>query len=176
MVEHGTGTAAWLSGRPVAGKTGTAARATDAWFCGYVPQLATCVWVGYPGAARPMRNVEGYPEVYGGTIPALIWHDFMAAATAEMPVEAFAPGSYELYADPPPASASPAEPVVAGPHDIARAVRASRSVALARAGAVDGAFAEAVAEAVEVAATAVPVPVVRPGRRGRMTATGRATP
>jgi penicillin-binding protein 1A len=111
VVAHGTGTAAWLSGRPVAGKTGTAARATDAWFCGYVPQLATCVWVGYPGASRPMRNVEGYPEVYGGTLPALIWHDFMAAATAEMPVEGFAPGSYELYADPPPPpSPSPSAP------------------------------------------------------------------
>ncbi|HEX5937304.1 MAG TPA: PBP1A family penicillin-binding protein [Actinomycetota bacterium] len=102
VVEHGTGTAAWLVGRPVAGKTGTAARATDAWFCGYVPQLATCVWVGYPGATRPMRDVAGEPEVYGGTIPARIWHDFMAAATAEMDVAGFAPGSYELYEDPPP--------------------------------------------------------------------------
>ena len=64
MVDYGTGTAAWLSGRGRG--LGTAARATDAWFCGYVPQLATCVWVGYPRAARPMRNVEGYPEVYGG--------------------------------------------------------------------------------------------------------------
>jgi penicillin-binding protein 1A len=102
VVEHGTGTEAWLIGRPVAGKTGTAARATDAWFCGYVPQLATCVWVGYPGSARPMRDVAGEPEVYGGTIPARIWHDFMAAATAGMDVAGFAPGSYELYEDPPP--------------------------------------------------------------------------
>jgi membrane peptidoglycan carboxypeptidase len=115
VVAHGTGTAAWLSGRPVAGKTGTAARATDAWFCGYVPQLATCVWVGYPGASRPMRNVEGYPEVYGGTLPALIWHDFMAAATAEMPVEGFAPGSYELYADPPPPPPPPPSPSPSAP-------------------------------------------------------------
>jgi hypothetical protein len=27
--------------------------------------------------------------VYGGTIPALIWHDFMAGATWRMPVQDF---------------------------------------------------------------------------------------
>ena len=82
VIDHGTGTAARLAGRPAAGKTGTAQHATDAWFCGYVPQLATCVWVGYPDGARPMRDVAGVPEVYGGTIPARIWHDFMTEATA----------------------------------------------------------------------------------------------
>ena len=102
VIEHGTGTAAALADRPAAGKTGTAQHATDAWFCGYVPQLVTCVWVGYPDGARPMRNVEGVPEVYGGTIPARIWHDFMTEATAGMPVAGFHPGSYAYYADPPP--------------------------------------------------------------------------
>ena len=102
VIEHGTGTGARLPGRPAAGKTGTAERSTDAWFCGYVPQLATCVWVGYPQRARPMVNVEGYPSVYGGTIPAAIWHDFMSEATSGMPVESFRPVSYNVYADPPP--------------------------------------------------------------------------
>ncbi|MEX2275473.1 MAG: transglycosylase domain-containing protein [Actinomycetota bacterium] len=46
VVTSGTGTAAALGDRPVAGKTGTAQEYTNAWFCGYVPQLATCVWVG----------------------------------------------------------------------------------------------------------------------------------
>jgi len=102
VIDHGTGTAARLAGRFAAGKTGTAQDATDAWFCGYVPQLATCVWVGYPQGARPMRDVAGVPEVYGGTIPARIWHDFMTEATAGMPVAGFPPASYEIYADPPP--------------------------------------------------------------------------
>jgi penicillin-binding protein 1A len=102
VIEHGTGTAAGLAGRPAAGKTGTAQHATDAWFCGYVPQLVTCVWVGYPDGARPMRDVEGYSEVYGGTIPAMIWHDFMSEATADLPIVGFPPASYEYYADPPP--------------------------------------------------------------------------
>ena len=40
--------------RPAAGKTGTAENSVDAWFCGYTPQLATCVWVGYPKAEIPL--------------------------------------------------------------------------------------------------------------------------
>jgi penicillin-binding protein 1A len=108
VIEHGTGTAARLADRPAAGKTGTAQHATDAWFCGYVPQLVTCVWVGYSDGGRPMREVEGFPEVYGGTIPARIWHDFMTEATADMPVVAFPPASYAFYADPaPPPAPSP---------------------------------------------------------------------
>jgi penicillin-binding protein 1A len=107
VIDHGTGTAARLADRPAAGKTGTAQDATDAWFCGYVPQLATCVWVGYPDGSRPMRDVEGIPEVYGGTIPATIWHDFMTEATAGMRVVGFPPASYEIYADPPPPPPAP---------------------------------------------------------------------
>jgi len=110
VIDHGTGTAARLGGRVAAGKTGTAQNATDAWFCGYVPQLATCVWVGYPKGTRPMRDVAGFPEVYGGTIPALIWHDFMTEATAGMPVAGFPSVSYEIYADPPPSPTPSAAP------------------------------------------------------------------
>jgi penicillin-binding protein 1A len=88
VVEHGTGTAAAI-GRPVAGKTGTANNFQDAWFCGYVPQLATCVWVGYPGGEIPLYNVEGVGQVAGGTLPAEIWHDFMGPAVANMPVVNF---------------------------------------------------------------------------------------
>jgi penicillin-binding protein 1A len=115
VIDHGTGTAARLVGRPSAGKTGTAQRATDAWFCGYVPQLVTCVWVGYPDGARPMRDVEGFPEVYGGTIPARIWHDFMTEATAGMRVVGFPPASYEIYADPPPPPPPSPSPVPVAP-------------------------------------------------------------
>ncbi len=107
VIDHGTGTAARLAGRSAAGKTGTSQDATDAWFCGYVPQLATCVWVGYPNEKRPMRDVAGFPEVYGGTIPALIWHDFMTEATAGMPFVGFPSASYEIYEDPPPPPPSP---------------------------------------------------------------------
>jgi penicillin-binding protein 1A len=89
VITEGTGTAAAI-GRPAAGKTGTGENFQDAWFCGYVPQLATCVWVGYPQGEIPMTNVEGFPEVFGGSLPALIWHDFMATALARVPVRNFA--------------------------------------------------------------------------------------
>jgi penicillin-binding protein 1A len=88
VIQHGTGTAAYF-GRPAAGKTGTAESFQDAWFCGYVPQLATCVWVGYPKAEIPLYNVEGVGSVFGGSLPAEIWHNFMSAATARMPVLQF---------------------------------------------------------------------------------------
>jgi penicillin-binding protein 1A len=91
VVQYGTGTAAALADRPVAGKTGTAENYEDAWFCGYVPQLATCVWVGYPSREIPLLGVEGVPEVFGGSIPAEIWHDFMTAAAGDLPVRQFAP-------------------------------------------------------------------------------------
>ena len=88
VTQKGTGTGAAI-GRPIAGKTGTAESYEDAWFCGYVPQLATCVWVGYPHREVPMNYVEGYAPVYGGTIPASIWHTFMSGALANTPVEDF---------------------------------------------------------------------------------------
>jgi penicillin-binding protein 1A len=89
VVQHGTGTAAALGARPVAGKTGTAENFQDAWFCGYVPQLATCVWIGYPKGEISLYNIEGVGSVAGGTLPAEIWHNFMAPATANLPVKSF---------------------------------------------------------------------------------------
>lgn len=37
-----------LSPHPARGKTGTTQDYRDAWFVGYVPQMATAAWVGYP--------------------------------------------------------------------------------------------------------------------------------
>jgi penicillin-binding protein 1A len=88
VITQGTGTAAGI-GRPAAGKTGTGENFQDAWFCGYVPQLATCVWVGYPHGEIPMENVEGFAGVFGGSLPALIWHDFMNTAVSRLPVDNF---------------------------------------------------------------------------------------
>lgn len=68
-------------GRPAAGKTGTTDDFADAWLCGYTPDLATAVWVGYPAARVEMRNVHGI-SVTGGSFPAMIWHDFVARALA----------------------------------------------------------------------------------------------
>jgi membrane peptidoglycan carboxypeptidase len=82
----GTGTRARMSdNRPQAGKTGTTDNVKDAWFCGFTPDLATCVWIGYPISERyPLRGVEGVGTVYGGTLPAAIWHGYMDGALAKV--------------------------------------------------------------------------------------------
>ena len=79
VVANGTGARAALADRPAAGKTGTTNDFRDAWFVGYVPQLATAVWVG---------NLDNSPMdgVTGGSVPAEIWAAFMAEATAGMDV------------------------------------------------------------------------------------------
>jgi penicillin-binding protein 1A len=93
-VQSGTGTAAALSGRPVAGKTGTTDSFADAWFAGWVPQLTTVTWVGYPTREKPMRGVHGIAGVTGGTLPAQIWHTYMTSALQGQPVQQFSnPGS-----------------------------------------------------------------------------------
>ena len=85
VVEGGTGTAARTVGRPAAGKTGTTQNYGDAWFVGYVPQLSTAVWVGYPDKITPMTRVHGI-KVAGGTFPARMWGSYMAQALAETPI------------------------------------------------------------------------------------------
>jgi len=85
VVDDGTGTAGWI-GRPLAGKTGTTENHADAWFIGYVPQLATAVWVGHPDALVPMTDVHGI-AVSGGTYPARVFARYMQRAVAGLPVE-----------------------------------------------------------------------------------------
>ena len=80
VVTGGTGTAAALPDRPVAGKTGTTENYGDAWFVGYTPQLVTAVWVGYPKGLRPMLTEFHGRAVAGGTFPAEIWKSFMQPA------------------------------------------------------------------------------------------------
>jgi membrane peptidoglycan carboxypeptidase len=47
-------------------------------------------------------NIQGYSSVYGGTIPALIWRDFMTAALEGKPVREFAEPSFDGYDTAPP--------------------------------------------------------------------------
>ncbi|MGZ4708443.1 MAG: transglycosylase domain-containing protein, partial [Acidimicrobiales bacterium] len=75
-VKGGTATRARLDDQAAAGKTGTTQDNTDAWFVGYTPYLTTAVWMGIPSGSVPMGDFGGYAEVFGGTIPALIWHAF----------------------------------------------------------------------------------------------------
>ena len=87
VVQYGTGKAAQLPGRQVAGKTGTTENYGDAWFVGYTPQYVTAVWVGYPDKLVPMTTEFHGKPVAGGTFPALIWKAFMQKALAKLPPE-----------------------------------------------------------------------------------------
>jgi penicillin-binding protein 1A len=110
VIAHGTGTAAQI-GRPEAGKTGTNQEYRDAWFVGYTPQLVTAVWMGDPKEQTPMLNVGGI-RVTGGSYPARVWHDFMAAAMANQQVLDWTKPPEELTYTvlPPPPSKSKSEP------------------------------------------------------------------
>ncbi|HEX6595384.1 MAG TPA: transglycosylase domain-containing protein [Acidimicrobiales bacterium] len=88
-VQFGTGTAAAIPGRQVAGKTGSADDNADAWFVGYTHQLATAVWMGAPEGRVSMYNVGAFPRVYGGTYPAMIFGAFMREALAGQPAIGF---------------------------------------------------------------------------------------
>ncbi len=92
VVSSGTGTAAALYNRPVAGKTGTTNGPTDAWFNGFVPQLEATVWMGNPQSTRNV--IVGGTPVYGGMYPTRTWHDFMQVALASTPVQQFVPVDY----------------------------------------------------------------------------------
>lgn len=107
VIARGTGRDADF-GRPAAGKTGTAQNYADATFAGYTPDLAAAVWVGFPQGQISMvpctskTCTEEDPgtdiQVAGGTYPARIWREIMAAAHVGIPPSEF---------EPPPASAPP---------------------------------------------------------------------
>jgi penicillin-binding protein 1A len=97
VVTSGTGRSAAIPPYPVAGKTGTANETVDAWFCGYTVEIATCVWVGFPERPIPLVNINGYSQVFGGTIPAAIWHDYMSVAMQGKEPAAFPTPSFDGY-------------------------------------------------------------------------------
>jgi penicillin-binding protein 1A len=106
VIARGTGTAA-KEPFPVAGKTGTGEDYKNAWFCGYSATLSSAVWVGFPQDERTTLTPPATSiTVYGGTWPARIWQEFMAAAQGDAAPVDFAP--------PPPSTTTtttPSEPV-----------------------------------------------------------------
>ena len=85
VVQFGTGRRAAIPGRSVAGKTGTTDNYGDAWFVGYTPELVVAVWVGYPDRLRPMLTEYRGEPVTGGTLPALIWKEFVKGVEEDDP-------------------------------------------------------------------------------------------
>ena len=82
VVSGGTGIAAKLDDRPVAGKTGTSEGARDLWFIGSIPQLTTAVWLGYDDN-REQKGSSGDA--------AWAWKQYMTPIAKDMPVQQFPP-------------------------------------------------------------------------------------
>lgn len=81
VMSGGTGGGASI-GRPAAGKTGTTDESKDAWFVGYTPDLVAAVWMGDD------YGIETLDGIIGGTVPAVIWRDFMSQALNAMEIPA----------------------------------------------------------------------------------------
>jgi penicillin-binding protein 1A len=83
VVQHGTGAAAAQLKHPLGGKTGTTNDFTDAWFVGFSPSVTCGTWIGFDD-----RQSLGEKET-GARAALPMWMDFMRAAIANKPNEAF---------------------------------------------------------------------------------------
>ena len=83
VVQHGTGAAASQLKHPLGGKTGTTNDFTDAWFIGFSPSVTCGTWIGFDD-----RQPLGEKET-GARAALPMWMDFMRAAIANKPNEAF---------------------------------------------------------------------------------------
>jgi penicillin-binding protein 1A len=78
VVIYGTGTAAQLDGRAMAGKTGTSQDYRDAWFMGFTADYVAGVWLGND-------DNKSMKRVTGGGLPARIWKGMMSETEASLP-------------------------------------------------------------------------------------------
>jgi 1A family penicillin-binding protein len=74
----------YFEDRPVAAKTGTSQDYYDAWTIGYTPSLVTAVWGGNNNNDVFLAN-----SASGAYVAAPMWHEFMAQALADTPIENF---------------------------------------------------------------------------------------
>ncbi|GAA4795796.1 transglycosylase domain-containing protein [Streptomyces ziwulingensis] len=97
VVEDGTGTNAQLTGREVAGKTGTTDGNKSAWFVGYTPQLSTAITMfRYPDDENiknrtflEMYGTGDQDSIHGASFPSEIFQAYMEQALKGQPVEKF---------------------------------------------------------------------------------------
>ncbi|MBG7616318.1 PBP1A family penicillin-binding protein [Brevundimonas sp. BAL450] len=113
VITSGTARSVAISGRDLAGKTGTTSDYKDAWFAGYTGGFVTVVWVGKDDNTA-MRGVTG------GSSPAAIWRGFMQAALPRLNVQDIpnGPPLPEGWMPPAPPGADPAGDLLGGLGDL----------------------------------------------------------
>jgi penicillin-binding protein 1A len=79
VIQRGTGVAAKVLDRPLAGKTGTTNDSRDAWFVGFSPDLVCGVYVGYDQPQSLGKHEQG------ASVALPIWIDFMRGAIGNDP-------------------------------------------------------------------------------------------
>jgi penicillin-binding protein 1A len=83
VIQRGTGTAAKVINKPVAGKTGTTNDNRDAWFIGFTPDLVVGTYLGYDTP----RSLGA--TATGGGLATPIFTEFMQMALADKPAVPF---------------------------------------------------------------------------------------
>jgi len=86
VMEQGTGVAASVLGWPLAGKTGTTDKYTDAWFIGFSPTFCAGVWVGHD------RPVPLGDRQTGAAAALPIWQDFFSRVIDDLRKKAASDG------------------------------------------------------------------------------------
>ena len=83
VIQEGTGRRAKVLEKPMGGKTGTTNNFTDAWFVGFLPNLAVGVWVGFDD----MRSIGKHEAGARAALP--IWISYMKTAIEVLPDATF---------------------------------------------------------------------------------------
>jgi penicillin-binding protein 1A len=88
VTRMGTAAEAATLKHPLGGKTGTTNDFTDAWFIGFSPSVTCGTWIGFDDPRQTLGEKET-----GAKAALPMWMDFMRAAIAGKPDEAFPTGN-----------------------------------------------------------------------------------